>query len=648
VIDEMNGTFLRFHESIVQSGVLRLKPELAKELKQAIETFTNCVTAANERTLDSDEDELREVVPQKSPEVATTAARSQSQSMHTSTPPETGHPWTAAETSRTVEQAHPNTAATQPESYLKNISSSTYGLPESGSQSNPIRRWHFTVGEVLDQSKSMSAPQQPQATSDQTLQQQQQQRLLPFGLVDLPSREQSPFVPPYIFPVGVPALGAELPPTSRSFSDKVSCPLDTSLSTKTLSPNYTYSFEEVTFARRLMRATLEAGFLLLCNSDVHPALLNYIFRLSLPFLSLDEIRARFKTILARGVTEDLDWYATPFLHLGGAGTHYQRRDAQGEPIPLKNTWTIRQIGPFDKSMIRMESVADGQIDDREGIDLAGFEGEWFDAYDVQGYLEEQWHCRIDPRSSFAECLVEDETGTASDNETTPPSLTRGSTSATPDDSPPPIPSSFSSFEPSYGMNARFNNAAASNFAAPARPNLIDLSFDQTLGLDLAPGFGMGFDGNGGYSALGLDMMGDTEQLPIIRQKPKKVAWVDVSKLVDSKYMHVSGINECLYCHRNDKASCMPWASARLQTQRCRYGFPRGFDTRVLRLRNIQRYMVDFYLAFKENLRLRDTIHAAPTFTRFHDLANYCIIRKPPLDNEFALLKSRTQLCSVPR
>ncbi|KAF3038213.1 hypothetical protein E8E11_004973 [Didymella keratinophila] len=532
VINEMNRTFLRFHDSIVQSGVLHLKPELARDLKQATETFTNCVTAANERALDSDEDELRELVPQKSPEVAAPAARSQPQSMHAVTPPETGHPSTAAETSRTVEHAHPRTAATQLESYLTNISSSTYDLPESRSQSTPICRWQFTVGEVLDQSKSMSAPQQPQATSDQTQQRQQQQHLLPFGLVDLPSREQSPFVPPYIFPVGVPALGAELPPTPRSFSDKVSYPLDTSLSTKTLSPNYTYSFEEVTFARRLMRATLEAGFLLLCNSDVHPALLNYIFKLSLPFVTLDEIRARFKIILARGVTEDMDWYATPFLHLGGAGTHYQRRDAQGEPIPFKNTWTIRQIGPFDKRMVRMESVADGQSHDCEGIDLAGFEGEWFDAYDVQGYLEEQWHCRIEPRSSFAECLIEDETGTSSDSETAPPSLTRDSTSVTPDDSPPPIPSSFSSFGHSYGLNARFNNTTASNLAAPTRPNLIDLSFDQTLGLDLAPGHGIGFDGNGGYSALGLDVMGDTEQLHVVRQKPKKVAWIDVSKLVD--------------------------------------------------------------------------------------------------------------------
>ncbi|KAF3041752.1 hypothetical protein E8E12_008802 [Didymella heteroderae] len=351
VIDEMNRTFLRFHESIVQSGVLRLKPELARDLKQATETFTNCVTTANERPLDSDEDELREVVPQKLPDFTANAAKPKTQSNHAITP--------------------------------------------------------------------------------------------------------------------------------------------------------------------------------------ETALLNYVFKLSLPYLTLDEIRARFKTILARGVTEDLDWYATPFVHLGGAGTHYERRDAQGKPIPFKNTWTIRQTGPFEKHTIRLESVADGQIRDLEGVDLAGFEGEWFDAYDVQGYLEEQWHCKIDPKSSFAECIVEDETGTSSDNETGPPSLTRGSTAGTPDNSPPPIPSSFNSFEPSYGLDMRFSNAPASNFiAAPARPGLIDLSYDQTLGLDLAPDFSIGFDCNGSYSTLGLDMMNDVEQLPVVKQKPKKVAWVDVSKLVD--------------------------------------------------------------------------------------------------------------------
>ncbi|KAF1923656.1 uncharacterized protein M421DRAFT_306905 [Didymella exigua CBS 183.55] len=549
----MNRSFLRFSNLIVQSEILRQKPGLAKELKQAADIFTNCVITSNERTLDSDEDELREAVAtQKSPEAPESVTRTQTKPSQTIVPPEKSQSWRFSETSQTVRQAQIDSDASHPESYLTNISSSTYDLPESNNRSSLVRRWQFTVGEVLDQSKSMGTPQQSQVTGDHYHQGQKQQQSLPFGLVDLPSREQSPFVPPYIFSVSVPTLGAERPPTPRSLSGKISYSSGTSLSTKTLSPNYTYSFEEVTFARRLMRATLESGFLLLSKSDVHPAALNYVFKLSLPYLTLDEIRARFKTILARGVTEDLDWYATPFLHLGGAGTHYQRRDAQGNPIPLKNTWTIRQIEPLDKRLIRMESVADGQVQNLEGIDLAGLEGEWFDAYDVQGYLEEQWHCRIDPRSSFAECLVEDENATTSYNEREPPRLTPGSTAGTPDDSPPPIPPSFNSFEPSYGLDMSFNNTPTPNFlAVPNRPSLIDLSFDQTLGLDLAPGFGLGFDGNDGYNTLSFNTMGEAEQLPVVKQKPKKVAWVDVSKLIDKMMTRAICLGRAPGYRRND-------------------------------------------------------------------------------------------------
>jgi hypothetical protein len=45
---------------------------------------------------------------------------------------------------------------------------------------------------------------------------------------------------------------------------------------------------------------------------------------------------------------------------------------------------------------------------------------------------------------------------------------------------------------------------------------------------------MGFAGRSGYGMLGLDMMGEAEQLPTVKQKAKKAAWVDVQKLIDSK------------------------------------------------------------------------------------------------------------------
>lgn len=533
----MNQTFLRYNEAIVQSGLLQMNHGLAREVEEMTETFANCVKSSTERTLDSDEDEFgaEDTPPQQLKDNAV-------QTQPSATIPEKEQDWSYATTLSTLDRPRSEATAIQPESYLTHISSSSYAFPAPSNQSSVVRRLQLTVGEVMDQTRSMSMDHQTRAVDDRTQPQQQQchrqDQTLPFGLVNLPSREESSFMPPYIFPVNVPAMGAELPPPPRHLPPKFSNSSTTSLITKTLSPDYTYSYEEVNFARRLLRATLEAGFLVLCSPDVHPAILEYIFKLSLPYLTLEEIRNRFKTILSRGVTEDLDWYATPFLHLGGAGTHYQRRDAQGRPIPMKNTWTIRQIGPLEERMIRMESVADGRTQDLEGIDLGGFEGEWFDSYDVQGYLEEQWHCRIDPRSSFAECLVDDENASPSDHETHCPSMSRGSTTSTSDNATPPAsaPQAFEGFEPSYGLDMFFGNPPTANFVAPPpKRGLLDLSFDQTLGLDLAPGFDMGFAGSTGYSTLGLNTMGEAEQLPVVKQKPKRTAWVDVQKMIESKF-----------------------------------------------------------------------------------------------------------------
>jgi hypothetical protein len=158
--------------------------------------------------------------------------------------------------------------------------------------------------------------------------------------------------------------------------------------------------------------------------------MEHIFKLSLSYLSLEQLRARFKAMLARSVNDDLDFWETPFIHLGGAGTHYPRKDANGNVMTLKNCWSIRQIGPLEKRMVRMEKVSDGTLKFLPDMDLTAYEGEWFDAHDVQGYLEDKWACRMDPKSSFAQCLIDDdddkegdEVGRRSSQSNTTPSLT---------------------------------------------------------------------------------------------------------------------------------------------------------------------------------------------------------------------------------
>jgi len=63
---------------------------------------------------------------------------------------------------------------------------------------------------------------------------------------------------------------------------------------------------------------------------------------------------------------------------------------------------------------------------------------------------------------------------------------------------------------------------------------IDMSFDQTLGLDLAPGFDYGFP-TAADNSFGADMdLGLDTMLPVVKQKRKKVAWLEVNRLVDGK------------------------------------------------------------------------------------------------------------------
>jgi hypothetical protein len=210
-----------------------------------------------------------------------------------------------------------------------------------------------------------------------------------------------------------------------------------SLTNKTITPAFTYSYQETTFARRLTRAALEIGFQVLSSATVRPSALLYVFRLSLAYYTLDQLRARFKIMLSCGVDEELDFFETPFIHLGGAGTHYPRKDANGNVMRRKNTWNVKQVGPPAKRIVKLQNVVDGGTEYLHDVDLSGFEGEWYDAHDVQGYLEEKYQCRLDPKSSFAECLISDEeeiwsgygTRRASGGSSGSPSLTHSSSNA---------------------------------------------------------------------------------------------------------------------------------------------------------------------------------------------------------------------------
>ncbi|KAH7390827.1 hypothetical protein DE146DRAFT_144541 [Phaeosphaeria sp. MPI-PUGE-AT-0046c] len=528
IIEDMNRTFLRLNDSVLKSGLLQLNAGLVSELKHATESFSSL--AKNASDIEIGDEEQAEVVEQGA---ESTLVAQQARKVASPTQENTDVVWGySAIPDRTESNAHSIQPRIQPDNYFQNI----HGAFGQSQAASLIPRRQFTLGEAWDQSKNAASGYQPQATPSSGS--------LPFGLLDILNQQQDsyPASNPQVFSLNIPTPDLT-PPVTRLPTPPLHLP---SLTNKTLTPVFTYSHDETTFARRLNRAALEAGFHLLSTANIRPSRLNFVFKLSLPYLTLEQLRARFRMMLSRSIHEDLDFWETPFIHLGGAGTHYPRKDANGHIVPKKNNWTVRQIGPVEKRMVRVENVADGRCEYLSDIDLTGFEGEWFDAYDVQGYLEEQWSCRLDPKSSFAECLVDDDgedeqgfdmAGRRSSGEShSPPSLTHSSTnssitSAGHEGSNTPPTTSYPVPDPPFGLDM--------SFAAPAfAPNHIDLSFDQTLGLDLAPGYDYGFPSNSGFNAdmnLGMDLMSEVEVVP--RQKKKKVAWLEVNMLIDDLIKH---------------------------------------------------------------------------------------------------------------
>ncbi|KAF2868603.1 hypothetical protein BDV95DRAFT_456174, partial [Massariosphaeria phaeospora] len=321
IIEQMNKSFLKFSETAFESGLLQLSPNLAHELKQVTETFVTLAKSASEG--DHDDEEMSEDPLDPATEWHNAAAalrllsepnKSKKSPVPVATHTEVGWGYTA-----TLAKSPPIPTSLQhdvpphstffaplPSSYL-----------EGAKQTSLIPAGRpFTMGQLWDQSRS-----QTQGRSDP--------QSLPFGLVDILPRDEvreysDSLSNPQIYSVQIPTPGTTPPQTRFSTPPWLSPP-----TTKTLSIPWTYSHEETSYARRLTRAAVETGFHLLSSANIRSAALNYVFRLTLPYLSPDTLRERFKLILSRGVGEDLDYWDSPFLHLGGAGTHYPRRDAQG-------------------------------------------------------------------------------------------------------------------------------------------------------------------------------------------------------------------------------------------------------------------------------------------------------------------------------
>ena len=169
-----------------------------------------------------------------------------------------------------------------------------------------------------------------------------------------------------------------------------------------LPPPMTYSFYETSFARRLHRASLEAGYQLLLDPARRIHTYDRVFKLSLMTRERAKLAAAFKTTLDGGSHEVLGFWSSPLVHVGGAGTHYPYRDRYGNLQPRQTSYNVGLVGP--QTLALLDNAVRDNISADMTVEIAGFEGEWFDPYDVEGYLEEK-SISIDPTSSFVEVEI---------------------------------------------------------------------------------------------------------------------------------------------------------------------------------------------------------------------------------------------------
>ncbi|KAK3669230.1 hypothetical protein LTR78_010884 [Recurvomyces mirabilis] len=183
-----------------------------------------------------------------------------------------------------------------------------------------------------------------------------------------------------------------------------------------LSPPRTYSFYETPFGRRLHRACLEAGYQLLLDPMRRPHTYDRVFRLSLISQDRAQLIAAFQATLERGKHEVLSSLSAPLIHVGGAGTHYPYRDQFGNLQARRDSYNVCFVGP--QTLAVLDNLGRDSLSADMTVEIAGFEGECFDPYDVEGYLEEK-AISIDATLSFAAVEIMEHTPTPESMSTSP-------------------------------------------------------------------------------------------------------------------------------------------------------------------------------------------------------------------------------------
>lgn len=164
-------------------------------------------------------------------------------------------------------------------------------------------------------------------------------------------------------------------------------------------PPLSYSYQETSFARRLLRTALEGAYRLLRNPNTRTEDLFYFCKHTFTWTNRKICIQWLERALARTARESLENWGAPQLHIGGAGLHYPRTGFDRGCSPPPGWAAESPMGPLP--YMEPEIPLDASLRAGNMHDAAGGDGEWFDSNDVEQYLQTKG-LFLDGQSTYVE------------------------------------------------------------------------------------------------------------------------------------------------------------------------------------------------------------------------------------------------------
>lgn len=218
------------------------------------------------------------------------------------------------------------------------------------------------------------------------------------------------------------------------YPNGISHPSSVASLNESLPPPFSYSYQETSFARRLLRSTIETAVRLLTDPNAQGEDILRFCRFTFTWVTRARCLAKLKSILARTSHENLEVWGAPHWHLGGSGLHYPRNGFDmGSPPPPG--WAAKQpMGPH--AAMPVETPVDPSLRIDAIVKLFGIEGEWFDSNDVEEYLRSKG-IFLDGQSNWVEVDLALDTNLSTTGSLTASSKTSGGGPQSPQNPSPP-------------------------------------------------------------------------------------------------------------------------------------------------------------------------------------------------------------------